>query len=190
MLKMILMVVIVVEMMSTNSTAKFVIALKCQRQLKPQMDPIVRFHIGLVTTFVMMKTTMLNVDLMVETVVETLSTLATAPNVNVLMTSQQLLKTQAFVVLHNGSVITTAMMTTTMQGVVLMVETVAETMSTLPTAPNVHVLKCQKQLNHPWNQLQNHLWMNVKLHNGLATTIVMTETTILDVDLMEVIAAM
>merc|ERR1711930_46898 len=85
MLKMILMVVIVVEMMSTNSTAKFVIALKCQRQLKPQMDPIVKFHIGLMTTFVMMKTTLLNVDLMVETVVETMSTLPTAPNVNVLI---------------------------------------------------------------------------------------------------------
>merc|ERR1719219_552628 len=143
MLKMILMVVIVVEMMSTNSTAKFVIALKCQRQLKPQMDPIVRFHIGLMTTFVMMKTTLLNVDLMVETVVETMSTLPTAPNVNVLI-SQRLLKPLKCVVLHNGSVMTTAMTTTTMLDVVSMVETVVETMSIPPTALHVHVLNNYK----------------------------------------------
>merc|ERR1719510_220619 len=54
-------------------------------------------------------------------------------------------------------------------------------MSTLPTAQIVYVLNCQKQ--------QNHQWMNVKLHNGLVTTIVMMETTMLNVDLMEVIAA-
>merc|ERR1719219_1838895 len=129
MLKMILMVVIVVEMMSTNSTVKFVIALKCQRQLKPQMDPIVSFHNGLRTTFVMMKTTLLNVDLMVETVVETMSTLPTAPNVNVLI-SQGQLKPQMdpIVRFHNGLRTTSVMMKTTLLNVDLMVETVVVTM--------------------------------------------------------------
>merc|ERR1712088_317628 len=64
---------------------------------------------------------------------------------------------------------------------ILMVVIVVEMMSTLNTVALVNVLK--------WNRQQNHLWMNVKLHNGLVTTIVMMETTMLDVDLMEVIAA-
>merc|ERR1719474_483475 len=127
--------------MSTNRTANFVIPLKCQRQLKPQMDPIARFHNGLRTTSVMMKTTLLNVDLMVETVVVTMSTLPTAPNVNVLI-SQRQLKPQMdpIVRFHIGLVTTFVMMKTTTLNVDLMVETVVETMSTLPTALNVIVL--------------------------------------------------
>merc|ERR1711981_443530 len=78
--KIILMKVIVVEMMSTNSTANFVSALKWKQQPnQPWMN--VLFHTGLVTTIVMMKTTPLNVDLMVETVVETMSTLPIALHV-------------------------------------------------------------------------------------------------------------
>merc|ERR1712228_759733 len=123
-LTMISMVVIVVEMMSTLSTAMFVIALKWNQQPNhPWMN--VKFHNGLVTTIVMMETTLLNVDLMEVIVVET--------------------------------------------------------MSTLSTAKFVIALK--------WNQQPNHPWMNVKFHNGLVTTIVMMETTILNVDLMEVIVA-
>merc|ERR1711981_1560218 len=78
------MVVTVVEMMSTLPTAPNVNVLIFQRQLKPQMDPIVRFHIGLVTAIVMMKITTLIAVLMVETVVETMSTLPIALHVIVL----------------------------------------------------------------------------------------------------------
>merc|ERR1712080_524347 len=107
-----------------GSTAKFVIALKWNQQPNhPWMN--VLFHTGLVTTIVMMKTTLLNVDLMVETVVETMSTLPTAPIVR----------------LHIGLETTIVMMKTTMLIVVLMVETVVETMSTLPIALHVIVLK-------------------------------------------------
>merc|ERR1719242_143474 len=96
----------------------------------------------LVTTIVMMETTILDVDLMEVIAAKKIHRLdgTTIVLIVSVWTSQQLLKTQAFVALHNGSVITTAMTTTTMLGVVLMAETVVETMSTLPTAPNVHVL--------------------------------------------------
>merc|ERR1719436_1678529 len=45
---------------------KIVNALTSQRQRKLLMNLIVKHHIGLGTTIVMMKTTILNVDLMVE----------------------------------------------------------------------------------------------------------------------------
>merc|ERR1711874_500874 len=65
------------------------------------------------------------------------------------------------------------------------------------TAKTVYVLKCQKQLNHlwkqqvkhPWNQQLKHPWVNVTFHTILVTAIVTMKTTMLTVDLMEVIAA-
>merc|ERR1712173_405132 len=89
-----------------------------------------------------METTILDVDLMEVIAAKKIHRLdgTTIVLIVSVWTSQQLLKAQAFVALHNGSVMTTAMMTTTMLGVVSMVEIVVETMSTLPTAPNVHVL--------------------------------------------------
>merc|ERR1719369_1941070 len=126
--------------MSMNSTANFVSVLKWKQQPNhPWMN--VLFHTGLVTTIVMMKTTPLNVDLMVETAVETMSTLPTAPNVNVLI-SQRQLKPQMdpIVRVHIGLVTAIVMMKTTTLIAVLMVETVVEMMLTLPTALNVHVL--------------------------------------------------
>merc|ERR1711997_1046754 len=97
---------------------------------------------GLVTTIVMMETTILNVDLMEVIVAKKIQQLVgTTIVLNVpVWSSQRLLKPLKNVVLHNGSMMTTAMTTTTMRGVVLMAETVVETMSTPPTAPNVHVL--------------------------------------------------
>merc|ERR1719150_3464431 len=134
------------------TTAQIVYALKCQKQLKhlwnqqpknPWMS--VLFHNGLVTAIAMMKTTLLTVDLMVEIVVETMSTLPTAPHVNVL-NSQRQPKPQIFPIVsfHIGLVTAIVMMKTTTLLVVLMVETVVETMSTPPTAPNVHVLNKYK----------------------------------------------
>merc|ERR1711981_1296383 len=131
------------------STAQIVYALKCQKQLnhpwnKQLNQPLmnVLFHTGLVTTFVMMKTTILNVDLMEVIAAKKIQLKdGTTIVLNVYAwISQRLLKPLENVVFHNGLVITTAMTTTTMLGVVLMAETVVETMSTPPTAPNVHVL--------------------------------------------------
>merc|ERR1719447_1782147 len=69
------MEVIVVEMKLLSSTVKFVNALKLQRQQhKPMMDQIATYHIGLAITSVMMKTIILNADMMVAIVVERMST--------------------------------------------------------------------------------------------------------------------
>merc|ERR1711962_1687315 len=72
-LNVILMEVIVVKVMLKKdgiTTAKFVSALISQTQQKPLMDPIVQHHIGLVITFVTMKTIIRNVVLMVVIAVE------------------------------------------------------------------------------------------------------------------------
>merc|ERR1712098_537106 len=81
-LNVVLMEVTVVEMMSTPSTALNVNVLSFhQRQHKPLMDQIVKYHIGLAITTVTMKTIILNVVMMVVTVVETMLTPCTALNV-------------------------------------------------------------------------------------------------------------
>merc|ERR1712223_186418 len=138
-----------VQSMVGISTAQIVYALKCQKQLnhpwkQQPTQPLmhVLFHTGLVTTFVMMKTTILNVDLMEVIAAKKIQLKdGTTIVLNVYVwISQRLLKPLEYVVLHNGSVMTTAMTRTTMLDVVLMVETVVETMSTPPTALNVHVL--------------------------------------------------
>merc|ERR1719219_2682108 len=141
-------------LMDGTSTAQIVYALKCQKQLnhpwKQQLNqPLmhVLFHTGLVTTFVMMKTTILNVDLMEVIAAKKIQLKdGTTIVLNVYVwISQRLLKPlKGYVVLHIGSLMTTAMTKTTMLDVVLMVETVVETMSTPPTAPNVHVLNNYK----------------------------------------------
>merc|ERR1711902_87368 len=106
----ILMVVIVVEMMSIPSTAQIVYVLKCQEQ-QNHLWMNVKLLNGLVTTIVMMETTMLDVIAAKKIHRSDGTTIVLIVSV---WTSQQLLKTQAFVALHNGSVITTAMTTTTM----------------------------------------------------------------------------
>merc|ERR1719219_1556920 len=123
-------------LMDGTSTAQIVYALKRQKQLnhpwkqqpnQPLMH--VLFHTGLVTTFVMMKTTILNVDLMEVIAAKKIQLKdGTTIVLNVYVwISQRLLKPLEYVVLHNGSVTTTAMTKTTMLDVVLMVETVVET---------------------------------------------------------------
>merc|ERR1712180_190095 len=56
----------------------------------------------------------------------------------------------------------------------------------ITTAKFVNVLKCQTQLRLLLNQLRLHL---IVLINGLVTAFVMIKTTILNVNLMEVIVA-
>merc|ERR1719510_2570069 len=140
-------------LMDGTSTAQIVYALKCQKQLnhpwkqqpnQPLMH--VLFHTGLVTTFVMMKTTILNVDLMEVIAAKKIQLKdGTTIVLNVYAwISQRLLKPLENVVFHNGLVITTAMTTTTMLNVVFHNGLVITTAMTPPTAPNVHVLNNYK----------------------------------------------
>merc|ERR1719369_1437141 len=159
-----------------NSTANFVSALKWKQQPNhPWMN--VLFHTGLVTTIVMMKTTLLNVDLMVVIAVEMMSMTSTANFVNVLKWKQQPNHPWVNVLFHTGLATTIVMMKTTPLNVDLMVETAVETMSILPTAPNVNVLISQRQLKPQMDP-------NVLFHTGLVTTIVMMKTITLIVVLM------
>merc|ERR1719369_1380345 len=155
-----------------NSTANFVSALKWKQQPNlPWMN--VLFHTGLVTTIVMMKTTLLNVDLMVVIVVEMMSMNSTANFVSALKWKQQPNYPWMNVLFHTGLVKTIVMMKTTLLNVDLMVVIAVEMMSMNSTANFVSVLK--------WKQQPNHPWVNVLFHTGLVTTIAMMKTTLLNV---------
>merc|ERR1712020_339610 len=94
------------------------------------------FHNILVTAIVMMKTTMLNVDLMEAIAAKKMHlTFGT----NIVMTVNVWILQLVYVVLQTGLKMHSVMMTTTMLDVVLMVETVVESLSTPTTAPNVYV---------------------------------------------------
>merc|ERR1719292_21991 len=103
----------------------------------------VELHNGLVTTIVMMKTTILNVDLMeviaAKKILMTVGTII-ANFVIALKWKQQLNHPWVNVLFHTGLVTTIVMMKTTLLNVDLMVETVVEMMSTLPTASNVDLM--------------------------------------------------
>merc|ERR1711988_1616204 len=87
----------------------------------------VEAHNGKVIISAMMKTTMLNVHLMVVTVVETMSTQPIAASVNA----------WKYVEIHNGKVTISVMMKTTMLGATSMVVIVVVKLSTSLIAPNV-----------------------------------------------------
>ena len=100
--------------------------------------------VGKVTTIVMIQTTIVDVNEMVETVVEKMLTHIIAKNVNVLtqINSLQLLLLHALVlvVIKIGKVTNGVMMKTTIVAVNGMVETVVEMMYRLNIAKNVYVL--------------------------------------------------
>merc|ERR1712083_1068494 len=121
-----------------------------QQQLKHPQRMIVQFPIGLETIIVMMKTTLLDVDLMEEIVAKNhllMDGTTIAQTVNVL-NFQQLLKPQEqIVLLLIGLVILIVMMKTTMLNVALMVEiVVGMSIHNIALLVNVSNNSCQKHL--------------------------------------------
>jgi len=171
MLNVTLMVEIVVVMMSIPNIAQFVNVLKepllLQQPLRV-LELAAALKHGLETTSVMIKTTMLNANLMVVTVVEKMSIPNIAQLVNVL-------KEERSVNFPIGKEMVGVMMETTMLDVLGMVVIAAEMMSKPNIVKNVNVL------------ILPLLQKFVDPHNGKVTTIVMMKTTMLDVTLMVVI---
>merc|ERR1739844_780656 len=142
----------------------------------------VQFLAGLETIIVMMKTTLLNVNMMEEIVVIMKRMVGTniVKFVNVLSFQKQLKPLMDQIVrLLIGLVMIIVMMKTTMLNAGLMVEIVVEMMSIHSIVKLVNVLNFQKQLKA--------LMMDLIVHflTGLETIIVMMKTTLLNVDLME-----
>merc|ERR1712083_112613 len=159
-----------------------------QQQLKHLKRMIVQFPIGLETIIVMMKTTLLDVDLMVETVVIMIMMAGTtiAQNVHVLRCQKQLRHQRMIVQFPIGLETIIVMMKITMLNVDLMEEIVAKNhqlMDGTTIAQTVNVLNFQ-QLLKPQEQI-------VLLLIGLVIIIVTMKTTMLNVALMvEIVVGM
>merc|ERR1712083_602350 len=160
-----------------------------QQQLKHLKRMIVQFPIGLETIIVMMKTTLLDVDLMVEIVVIMTMMAGTiiAQNVHVLRCQKQLRHQRMIVQFPIGLETIIVMMKITLLDVDLMVEIVAKNhqlMDGTTIAQTENVLNFQQQLKPLMDQI-------VLLLIGLVIIIVMMKTTMLNVALMvEIVVGM
>merc|ERR1712156_976701 len=174
-------IVVIMTMMAGTTIVQNVHVLRCQKQLRHQRM-IVQFPIGLETIIVMMKITLLHVDLMVEIVVIMTMMAGTTivQNVHVLRCQKQLRHQRMIVLLLNGLETIIVMMKITMLNADLMVEIVAKNhqlMDGTTIAQTVNVLNFQQQLKPLMDQI-------ALLLIGLVTIIVMMKTTMLNVALM------
>merc|ERR1711997_869563 len=143
-------IVVIMTMMAGTIIAQNVHVLRCQKQLQHQRMIVLLLN-GLETIIVMMKITMLNVDLMEEIVAKNhqlMDGTTIAQTVNVLNFQQQLkpLMDQIALLLI-GLVIIIVMMKTTMPNVALMVKIVVEmSIHNIALLVNVSNNSCQKHL--------------------------------------------